>query len=134
MSPEDEPDAVPAEPAAPEPDFMSLDEVPDVAPEPEAPVEVELPAPVPELVLGLAEDAPLFVSLLELFVSVLEPLPPDGLLVAPAPDDDPAAPLPEPLVAPPLWANAEVASMAPATVSAKALIHVFITVLLMLML
>ena len=50
-------------------------------------------------------------------------------LVAPAPDVDP---LPEPLAppAPPLWANADVASIAPARVSASALIHVFITVLL----
>jgi hypothetical protein len=51
------------------------------------------------------------------FVSALEPLPP--LLAPPAP---------------PLWANADVASIAPATVSAKALIHVFITILLLLLL
>jgi hypothetical protein len=52
------------------------------------------------------------------FVSALEPLPPLAL--------------PE-LLAPPVpCANAVVASIAPATVSAKALIHVFITVLLLL--
>ncbi|HEY7519150.1 MAG TPA: hypothetical protein VIE36_12730 [Methylomirabilota bacterium] len=97
------------------PDFMS------VADEP-APVPDVLPLPV----LGLAAGA--FVSFVLLpvvpgvLVSALEPLPP---VLAPALDDDPlAAPL-DPL-APPLWANADVASMAPATVSAKALIHVFI--------
>jgi hypothetical protein len=65
----------------------------------------ELPLSAPPLVLGL-------------------------LVLAPAPDvDPPAAPLPEP---PALWANADVASIAPAAVSASALIHVFIAVLLML--
>ena len=66
----------------------------------------ELPLSAPPLVLGL-------------------------LVLAPAPDDDPpVAPLLELLPAP--WANADVASIAPATVSASALIHVFITILLML--
>jgi hypothetical protein len=91
--------------------------------DPDAPVEPLAPLPV----LGLAAGALLLVSLL--LVSVLEPLPPEGLpLLAPAPDDDPLAPLPEPLAppAPPLWANADVASIAPATVSASALVHVFI--------
>jgi hypothetical protein len=145
-----------------EPDFMSpLDEPEDIEPallpEPAAPgfmsVEDE-PAPVPELVagdepdvllpvcglaageddeLGLADGA--FVSLPVLagvFVSLLEPLPPVEVPVAPAPDEEPVA---EPLapLAPPLWANADVASIAPATVSAKALIHVFITILLLLL-
>jgi hypothetical protein len=69
---------------------------------------------------------PVFAGVL---VSALPPLPPD-VLPAPAPDDDAAPPLPLAPPAPPLWANADVASIAPATVSAKALIHVFITVLL----
>jgi hypothetical protein len=120
------------------PDFMSLAEEPAPVPDPVAGDVPEVLLPLP---LGLAEGVLLFVSVLldGVLVSVLEPLPPVGLppLLAPAPDDDPlAAPLPEPVAppAPPLWANADVASIAPATVSASALIHVFISVLLMLML
>lgn len=98
-------------------------------------LEVEPDAPedfVSVLELGLADGA--FVSLpvvAGVLVSALEPLPPVELPVAPALDDEPVA---DPLVplAPPLWANADVASIAPATVSAKALIHVFITVLLLM--
>jgi hypothetical protein len=78
------------------------------------------------LELGLEDGAfvsgVLFVSapgLAGVFVSALEPLPPLAPLLAP----------PAPLVC----ASADVASIAPATVSAKALIHVFIiTILLML--
>jgi hypothetical protein len=113
---DDVPDVLPLAPVL---DFMSVDDE---------------PAPVPDPVAGdVADVAPLLEG--EVLLSVpglVDPLPP---LVAPAPDVDPlAAPLPEPLAppAPPLWANADVASIAPATVSASALIHVFITVLLML--
>jgi hypothetical protein len=77
-------------------------------------------------VLELGLPAGAFVSVLfvsppgvaGVFVSALEPLPPLAPLLAP-----PALPL---------CASADVASIAPATVSAKALIHVFITVLLSL--
>jgi hypothetical protein len=95
------------------------------------------PAPVPELVAAdepplVDGDADVLPDLL-LFVSVLAPLPADGLLVAPAPDDVPVALLPDaPPEADPLCANADVASIAPPTVSASALIHVFITVLLLI--
>jgi hypothetical protein len=117
-----------------EPDFVSLLDFMSVDDEP-APVPDPVVADVPDvLVLGLAEGA--FVSvpfvLPGVFVSALEPLPPEDVPVAPAPDDEPLAG-PLALPAPPLWANADVASIAPATVSAKALIHVFITVLLMLL-
>jgi hypothetical protein len=124
-------------------DFMSVeDELPPAAGELlEPPVAVladgDDDEDEPELVLelGLADDflsAP-FVSapvLAGVLVSALEPLPPD---VAPAPALD-EEPLPELLPpAPPPWANADVASIAPATVSAKALIHVFITAVLLLL-
>src|SRR5687768_9967038 len=137
MSPLDEPEDIePAllpEPAAP--GFMSVEDEPAPVPELVAGDEPDVLLPVCGLAageddeLGLADGA--FVSLPVLagvFVSLLEPLPP----VAPAPDDEPVA---EPLapLAPPLWANADVASIAPATVSAKALIHVFITILLLLL-
>jgi hypothetical protein len=112
MSLLDEPDVVPeVEPAVlPEPDFMSVDDEPAPVPDP---VAGELAEP---LVLPLAEgddDAPLDGE-----------LPLLSVLLAPALDPDPP---PDPLAAPapPLWANAVVASIAPATVSAKALIHVF---------
>jgi hypothetical protein len=91
--------------------------------------------------MSLLDD---FVSLDELaagdddFVSVLLEVEPDVLVEPVAPEDlvsvlELAAGgflslLLGPLVL--LWANADVASIAPATVSAKALIHVFITVLL----
>jgi hypothetical protein len=135
-----------------EPDFMSLPvlEEPDIVPEePDVLLDVSVddPAPLPELVAGeepvlvLADgELPLLdgldVLLLPLVLGLL-PLPPPVLglpLLTPAPDDDPlAAPLPElPALPDPLWANAGVASIAPATVSASALIHVFITVLLVL--
>jgi hypothetical protein len=141
----------PERPREAEPDFMSppVLEEPDIVPD----VLLELsleddPAPVLELAAG---DEPVLLVLLDgelplldvLDVSLLLPvelgllpLPPPVLglpLLAPAPDDDPlAAPLPEPLPLPaPLCANADVVSIAPATVSASALIHVFITVLLM---
>src|SRR5687768_9647489 len=137
MSPLDEPEDIePAllpEPAAP--GFMSVEDEPAPVPELVAGDEPDVLLPVCGLAageddeLGLADGA--FVSLPVLagvFVSLLEPLPP----VAPAPDEEPVA---EPLapLAPPLWANADVASIAPATVSAKALIHVFITILLLLL-
>lgn len=119
-----------------------LDEPEDIEPEvldpaaagadDDEPVELEAPGDfVSVLELGLAEGD--FVLLLPVvagvFVSVLEPLPPVELPVVPVLDDEPVA---EPLapLALPLWAKADVASIAPATVSAKALIHVFITVLL----
>ena len=145
-----EPDDIVPE-VLPAPDFMSAEDepapVPDVLLLPVCglaagdedfcwlPLEVEPDAPDDFVsVLGLAAGALVsvpFVSapvLAGVLVSALEPLPP---VLAPALDPEPlAAPL-APL-APPLWANADVASMAPATVSAKALIHVFITVLLML--
>jgi hypothetical protein len=125
-------------PRAAEPDFMSLPvlDEPDIVPdEPDVLLEVSLadePAPVPELVAG---DEPVLLVLLDgelplldgLDVPVLLLPPPVELgllLLAPAPDDDPALP------ALPLWANAGVTSIAPATVSASALIHVFIAVLL----
>ena len=141
MSLLDEPeDIVPEvlpEPAAP--DFMSVEEEPAPVPELVAGDEPDVLLPVCGLAageddeLGLADGA--FVSLPVLagvFVSLLEPLPPVEVPVAPAPDEEPVA---EPLapLAPPLWANADVASIAPATVSAKALIHVFITILLLLL-
>ena len=100
--PEDiEPDALPA------PDFVSLDD---------------------ELAAG--DDD---------FVSVLLEVEPDVLVEPVAPEDLvsvlelAAGGFLSLLLVPPalLWANADVASIAPATVSAKALIHVFITVLLM---
>jgi hypothetical protein len=130
MSAEDEPAPVPELVAGDEPDVLLLpvcglaagDEV-----EPDVPDDL-----VSVLVLGLADGA--FVSLPVLagvFVSVLEPLPPVDVPLAPALDDEPVADPLAPL-APPPWANADVASIAPATVSAKALIHVFITVLLLL--
>ena len=118
-------------------DFASVEDEPAPVPDPVA-------ADVPDvLVLGLADGA--FVSLPGLadgafvvlpglagvFVSALEPLPPEDVPLAPALDGEPLAG-PLALPAPPLWANADVASIAPATVSAKALIHVFITILLML--
>jgi hypothetical protein len=145
------------EPAAP--DFMSVEDEPAPAPELVAGDEPDVLLLLPVFGLAAGEDdlsvllevepdAPDdFVSVLELgladgdfvsvpvddgvLVSLLEPLPPE-LPVAAAPLDEPAAePLaPLPL---PLWANADVASIAPATVSAKALIHVFITVLLLLL-
>ena len=119
-------------------DFMSLlepdDIVPEVLPAPDFMSVEDEPAPVPDVLLlpvcGLAagdDDVPDdFVSVLGLaagafvsapwvaapgvagvLVSALEPLPP---VLAPALDDEPlAAPL-APL-APPLWANADVASM-----------------------
>jgi hypothetical protein len=134
LEPEDiEPDVLPEpEPEDIEPELLPAPEPddiePDVLPEPDAPV----PELVAGLELGLADDGD-FVSLpvvAGVLVSALEPLPPVELPVAPALDEEPA---PEPLapLAPPLWANADVASIAPATVSAKALIHVFITVLLL---
>ena len=140
--PEDiEPELLP-EPAAP--DFMSVEDEPAPVPELVAGDEPDVLLPVCGLAageddfvsvpeLGLADGA--FVSLpvvAGVFVSLLEPLPPVEVPVAPAPDEEPVA---EPLapLAPPLWANADVASIAPATVSAKALIHVFITVLLLLL-
>jgi hypothetical protein len=140
--PEDiEPDVLP-DPAAP--DFMSVEDEP--VPELVAGDEPDVLLPVcglaagedddlsaPDglvLELGLADGA--FVSLPVLagvLVSALDPLPPVALPLAPVPDEPAAEPLaPLPL---PLWANADVASIAPATVSAKALIHVFITVLLL---
>jgi hypothetical protein len=157
MSPLDEPEDIePAllpEPAAP--DFMSVEDEPAPVPELVAGDEPDVLLPVCGLAAGEDDDLSVllevepdapddFVSVLELgladgafvslpvlagvFVSLLEPLPP----VAPAPDEEPVA---EPLapLAPPLWANADVASIAPATVSAKALIHVFITILLLLL-
>lgn len=140
MSVEDEPAPVPELVAGDEPDVLllpvcglaagadDLSVLLEVAPEPDAPDDF-----VSVLELGLADGA--FVSLPVLagvFVSLLEPLPPVEVPVAPAPDEEPVA---EPLapLAPPLWANADVASIAPATVSAKALIHVFITILLLLL-
>jgi hypothetical protein len=98
------------------------------------------PAPVPDPVAGdvavlpgLADGEVLLVSLLDgLLDSVPEPPPEVEPPVAAGPDADPA-PLPLPLPVPPLCANADVASIAPATVSASALIHVFITVLLVLL-
>jgi len=140
--PEDiEPELLP-EPAAP--DFMSVEDEPAPVPELVAGDEPDVLLPVCGLAageddfvsvpeLGLADGA--FVSLpvvAGVFVSLLEPLPPVEVPVAPAPDEEPVA---EPLapLAPPLWANADVASIAPATVSAKALIHVFITILLLLL-
>jgi hypothetical protein len=146
MSVEDEPAPVPELVAGDEPDVLllpvcglaagdddDLSVLVEVAPD--APVEPDAPDDfVSVLELGLADGA--FVSLPVVagdFVSLLEPLPPVELPVAPAPDEEPVA---EPLapLAPPLWANADVASIAPATVSAKALIHVFITILLLLLL
>lgn len=144
MSVEDEPAPVPELVAGDEPDVLLLPvcglaagEDDDLSvlleDEPDAPVEPDAPDDfVSVLELGLADGA--FVSLPVVagdFVSLLEPLPPVEP-VAPAPDEGPAA---EPLapLAPPLWANADVASIAPATVSAKALIHVFITILLLLL-
>ena len=138
--PEDiEPEVLP-EPAAP--DFMSDEDEPAPVPELVAGDEPDvLLLPVCGLAAGEDDDLPELgladgdlVSLPVddgVLVSLLEPLPPVALPVAPAPDEEPAAePLaPLPL---PLWANADVASIAPATVSAKALIHVFITVLLLL--
>jgi hypothetical protein len=114
------------------PDFMSLLDEPDVLLLPVCGLAAGEDDDLLEL--GLADGA--FVSLPVLagvFVSLLEPLPPVEPPVAPAPDEEPVA---EPLapLAPPLWANADVASIAPATVSAKALIHVFITILLLLLL
>jgi hypothetical protein len=139
--PEDiEPEVLP-EPAAP--DFMSDEDEPAPVPELVAGDEPDvLLLPVCGLAAGEDDDLPELgladgdlVSLPVddgVLVSLLEPLPPVALPVAPAPDEEPAAePLaPLPL---PLWANADVASIAPATVSAKALIHVFITVLLLLL-
>jgi hypothetical protein len=100
---------------------LLLEVEPDAPTEPDAPGEV-----VSVLELGLEDGAfvsgVLFVSapgLAGVFVSALEPLPPLAPLLAP----------PAPLVC----ASADVASIAPATVRAKALIHVFIiTILLML--
>jgi len=126
-----------------EPDFMSLldfmsvdlvsllDELEGIEPD-------VLPAPGFVSVDGLADGAFVSVPFLSLpvvagvFVSALEPLPPVELPLAPALDPEPLA---EPLgpLAPPLWANADVASIAPATVSAKALIHVFITTVLLML-
>ena len=105
-------------------DFVSDADDPAPVPDPVA-GDVEVP-----LVLGLAEGDVLLEGEVLLSVPGLVVPPELGLpLVAPAPDVDP---LPEPLAppAPPLWANADVASIAPARVSASALIHVFITVLL----
>jgi hypothetical protein len=100
------------------------------------------PAPVPDPVAGdlpvVPDVVPPALGLADGWVLVLVSVPvADGELpvllppvVAPAPDvDPPAAPLPEPLVPPAPWASADVASIAPATVSASALIHVFIAVL-----
>ena len=112
-------------------DFMSVEDEPAPVPEPVVADEPEV------LVLGLADGAFVSVPFVSLpvvagvFVSALEPLPPVDVPLAPALDDEPLAG-PLALPAPPLWANADVASIAPATVSAKALIHVFITILLML--
>jgi hypothetical protein len=139
MSVEDEPAPVPELVAGDEPDVLLLPVCGLAAGEDDdlsVLLEVEPDAPddfVSVLELGLADGA--FVSLPVLagvFVSLLEPLPPVEVPVAPAPDEEPVA---EPLapLAPPLWANADVASIAPATVSAKALIHVFITILLLLL-
>jgi len=122
--------AAPVEPEAPvEHDTPVEPEVEPDAPvepevEPDAPVEPDVESDAPDellSVLGLAEgdfvSGVLFVSapgVAGVFVSALEPLPPLAPLLAP----------PAPLVC----ASADVASIAPATVSAKALIHVFITV------
>ena len=133
---EDEPAPAPELVAGDEPDVLLLpvwgladgDDVDDDAPDDFVSV---LAAPedfVSVLELGLAAGA--FVSLpgvAGVFVSALEPLPP--LVLAPALDEEP---VPELLPPAPLCANADVASIAPATVSAKALIHVFIIVLLLL--
>lgn len=138
MSVEDEPAPVPELVAGDEPDVLLLPVCGLAAGEEDLSVLLEPVKPdapddfVSVLELGLADGA--FVSLPVLagvFVSLLEPLPPVEVPVAPAPDEEPVA---EPLapLAPPLWANADVASIAPATVSAKALIHVFITILLLL--
>jgi hypothetical protein len=133
MSDEDEPAPVPELVAGDEPDVLLLPVCGLAAGEDDdlsAPVEPDAPDDfVSVLELGLADG---LVSLPVddgVLVSLLEPLPPVELPVAPAPDEEPAA---EPLAPLPLWANADVASIAPATVSAKALIHVFITVLLLL--
>ena len=132
MSVEDEPAPVPELVAGDEPDVLLLPVCGLAAGEDDdLSVLLEVEPDAPEL--GLADGA--FVSLPVLagvFVSLLEPLPPVEVPVAPAPDEEPLA---EPLapLAPPLWANADVASIAPATVSAKALIHVFITILLLLL-
>jgi hypothetical protein len=115
---------------ADEPDFMSVPDFVSVAEEP-APVPDPVAGDVADgLPLGLADGDVLLEGDVLLSVPGLVAPPVLGLpLVAPAPDVDP---LPEPLAppAPPLWANADVASIAPATVSASALIHVFIAVLL----
>jgi hypothetical protein len=110
-------------------DFMSVLEEPAPVPEPEAlePLDVE----------GLADGVDVAPEPALFFMSLSVPLVAPGALPVPAPDVLLAAPLlaPEPLAPPapeplPPCAKAVAATMTPATVSASALVQIFIEVLL----